>query len=212
MKKSTIAAALLLQATLICAQDIQLPKPDLKQKSKSVVEALYTRQSAREYANKDLTLNQISNICWAAIGKNKYADHITAPSALNRQEVRVFVFTKDGVYEYLNAENRLAQKAKGDYRKLVAGTPERSQDFVLNAPISLVLVSDLDKFGKNDDQAKAMTAVDVGIVNQNVNLYCEGVGLANVPRATMDSKEIQKLLSLNENQIPLMNNVIGIRK
>ncbi len=212
MKKFIFLTAFLLFSGFAFAQDIQLPSPDFSQKSKSVVEALYTRQSLREFADKDLTLNQISNICWSAIGKNKYADRITSPTAMNRQEIRAFVFTKNGVYEYMNAENKLMQKAKGDYRKLVAGTPEHSQDFVLKAPVSLVLVADLDKFGSADAQAKIITAVDVGIANQSVNLYCEAVGLANVPRATMDVKGIQKLLSLNANQIPLMNNAIGWKK
>ncbi len=210
MKKIITMCALATQALFIQAQDIQLPAPDMNQESKTLIETLRTRHSVREYSTKELTAQQISNLCWAACGQTRDDNHITAPSAMNRQEIRLFVFTKEGVYEYITKQNLLQQKATGDHRSLVAGTPQRSQDFVLNAPISLVMVMDLDKFGQKNEHSLLMTSVDAGIVCQNINLYCEATGLATVPRASMDTKGIQELLGLNENQIPVMNNPVGL--
>ncbi len=196
---------LLMAASASKAQDIELPAPDAAQVSLSVVEALATRHSVREYAERELTLQEVSNLCWAACGQARDEEHITAPSAMNRQEVRLFVFNKDGVYEYLAKNNTLRRCVEGDYRALVA----YRQDFAATAPLSLVMVIDLEKFGMDDDHAKVMGAVDAGNVSENVNLYCQAVGLATVPRATMDVEGISALLGLTDKQLPVMNNPVG---
>ena len=73
----------------------------------------------------------------------------------------------------------------------------------------LLLVADLDKFKSNNQHAQQMVAVDTGIACENINIYCASVGLATVPRGTMDHDAIRKLLNLNDNQIPLINNPVG---
>ncbi len=193
-------------ATLnISAQDIQLPAVDKTQASLSVVEALETRHSVREFSGRELSLQELSNLCWAACGQSRDDEHITAASAMNRQEIRLFVFDKNAVYEYLAKENVLKRVADGDNRKLVASM----QDFVLGAPVALVMVVDYEKFGMYDDHIKTMCCVDAGNVSENINLYCQSVGLATVPRGTMDAKAISELLGLNEKQVPVMNNPVG---
>ncbi len=203
-------AALFAASMSACAeaQDIQLPAPDMSEKSLPVVEALATRHSVRSYEQTELSLQQLSNLCWAAFGMSRDDNHRTAPTAMNKQEVRLFVFNKDGVYEYLAKENMLQFKAEGDQRQLIAGR----QTFVLDAPVSLLMVVDFDIFGKRDDHSMQMVCVDAGNVSQNINLYCQSVGLATVPRGTMDTDGIKKLLGLGENQIPVMNNPVGFEK
>ncbi len=212
MKKLLIMAALMLQTMAASAQDITLPQPDLSEQSASMVETLKTRHSVRSFSDKALSAQQLSNLCWAACGISRDEDHITAPSAMNRQEIRLFVFTTEGVYEYAAKENKLLKKADGDKRSYVAGTPQRKQAFVEDAPVSLVMVMDLEKFGSDNEHARIMTSVDAGIVCQNINLYCQSVGLATVPRGTMDADGIAQLLGLNEKQIPVMNNPVGYEK
>ncbi len=203
--KYLISITLLMGTISICAQDINLPTPNQSQKSLTTVETLAKRHSVREYADKELTVEEISNLCWAACGQSRDDEHITAPSAMNRQEIRMYLFDKNGAYEYLAKENLLKKVADGDHRNLVAGP----QDFVLQAPLSLVMVIDYDKFGMSGERAMMMGCVDVGNVSENINLYCESVGLATVPRATMDNQAISQLLGLNDNQVPVLNNPVG---
>lgn len=212
MKKILFPSVAAMAATLTFAQDIKLPAVDLKQKSLSVVEALATRHSVRTYSSKELSNQELSNLCWAACGVSRNNDFRTSPTARNRKEIRLFVFTTKGVYEYLPVENLLKEKAKGDHRKLVAGTQGFSQDFVLEAPVSLVMVVDLEKMGGQDERSKMMGCVDAGNVSENVNLYCQSVGLCTVPRATMDISGISTLLGLSDKQIPVMNNPVGYPK
>ncbi len=207
MKKLLIASMLMASVTAF-AQDIKLPAPDFKQKSLPMIETLRTRHSVRSYADTPLTNQQISNVCWAACGQTRDDKHITAPTAMNRQEIRLYVFTKKGVYEYQTKGNLLKHITDGDHRKLIAG----QQDFVMQAPISLLMVIDFDKFGSSDERALMMGCVDAGNVSENVNLYCQSVGLATVPRASMDTAGIKRLLKLTDKQLPIMNNPIGVEK
>lgn len=213
MKKILIAALAAMSIMNANAQDIKLPAPDMKQQSMSMVEALATRHSVREYSDKKLSDQEMSNLCWAACGVSRDADHRTAPTAMNRKEIRLYAFTADGAYEYLANENILKLVKAGDHRKLMAGAKGGfAQNFVLDAPVSLLMVADLELFGSTNDHAQKMCIVDAGIVCENINLYCQAVGLVTVPRATMDSEGISALLGLNDKQMPIMNNPVGFPK
>lgn len=205
-KIAFIFTALLLVATMQ-AQDlktIRLNTPD-KTRGNSVMQALSDRHSDREYAAKDLSLQDLSDLLWAANGINRPDGKRTAPSALNKQDIDIYVIMKAGAYRYDAQANSLQPVAKGDHRSAVAG----GQEFVKSAPVSLVLVSDLSRFGNITDHTKLMAAVDAGIVCQNINVFCASVGLATVPRATMDQAALKRILKLTDNQLPIMNNPVG---
>lgn len=203
-------------AMSVSAQDITLPAPDLSEKSMSVVEALKTRHSVREFdATKELSYQQISNLCWGACGMSRDDSHRTAPTAMNRQEIRLFAFTKAGVYEYDAKANKLIKKADGDKRELMAsngGNAGFKQDFVMNAPVILLMVIDFEKFGMPGEKSMMMGCVDAGNVSENINIYCQAVGFATVPRATHDADAIKALLGLTDKQLPIMNNPVGYAK
>lgn len=206
--KKLFSAMMLFAVTTALAQDIKLPAPQKSLGSMTVAEALNTRHSVRSFTNQELTLQQISNVCWAACGVSRDAEHRTSPTAMNFKEIRLYVFTKDAAYEYLPTTNTLAKKASGDNRNLVAG----SQDFAKSAPVSFVMVIDFDKMRGKNEHSTLMGCVDAGNVSENINLYCQSVGLATVPRATMDAAGISKLLGLTDKQMPIMNNPVGYEK
>lgn len=209
MKKLLSFAMATAVASSSLSQDIKLPAADVHQKSLSVVEALATRHSVRTYSTRELNVQELSNLCWAACGVSRNNDFRTSPTARNRKEIRLYVFTTKGVYEYQPVENMLKAIAKGDHRTLVAGSKAFSQDFVMEAPVSLVMVVDLEKLGGQDERSVMMGCVDAGNVSENINLYCQSVGLCTVPRATMDIDGIRTILGLTDKQIPIMNNPVG---
>ena len=210
MRIVSFILTVLLFITAMHAQDlkkIQLNNPD-KNRGSSVMKALSDRRSDRAYADKALSLQDLSDLLWAANGINRPDGKRTAPSALNKQDIDIYVIMKEGAYLYDAKSNSLQPIAKGDHRGAVAG----GQDFVKTAPVSLVLVSDLSRFGKITDHVKLMAAVDAGCVSQNINIFCSAVGLATVPRASMDMNALKQILKLTENQLPLMNNPVGYFK
>ncbi|MBR6036310.1 MAG: SagB/ThcOx family dehydrogenase [Bacteroidaceae bacterium] len=208
MKHLFLIAVLLLMGTACNAQTQNLPKPNMQRQTLSVMESYNQRKSVREYSAKELSDQDLSDLLWAAQGQNRPDGHLTAPTAMNRQEIRLYVFTAKNVALYDPKAHTLTQVASGDHRDIVAS----GQAFAKAAPVVLLMVADLDKFGSNNQQSQAMAAVDTGIVCENINLFCSAAGLCTVPRATMDSKAISTLLSLNANQIPLINNPVGYPK
>lgn len=208
MKKLLLVAAMMLMGVACFAQTTNLPKPNMQRQTLSVMAAYQQRKSVREYSAKALSGQDLSDLLWAAQGQNREDGHLTAPTAMNRQEIRLYVFTAKNVSLYDPKANTITQVADGDHRDIVAS----GQAFAKDAPVVLVMVADLDKFGSNNQQAQAMAAVDTGIVCENINLFCSAAGLCTVPRATMDSKAISSLLGLNQNQIPLINNPVGYPK
>lgn len=185
-------------------KSIKLNVPDVK-RGLSVMAAFKNRQSVREFADKALSLQDLSDLLWAAVGVNRpESGKRTAPSALNKQEIDVYVCMPDGAYLYDAKEHVLNLIAKGDYRKLVAA----SQEWAKTAPLAVVIVADMNKFNGES----LMPAVDAGIVSQNISLFCAGTGLVTVPRGTMDANQLEKILKLREGQRVILNHPVGYPK
>lgn len=216
MKKNILTFTLSILASMSYAQDIKLPEPNMKQQSATMIEALKTRHSVRNFdASKELSAQELSNLCWAACGIVRDGKHRTAPTARNLQEIRLFAFTKAGVYEYDAKANTLVKKVDGDHRALMAsngGNGGFRQEFVMDAPVTLLMVIDFDLYGSQGEGAMMMGCVDAGNVSENINLYCQSVGLATVPRATHDKDGIRQLLGFTDKQLPIMNNPVGYEK
>lgn len=209
MKKivlSLFAACMLSGVSAQSLSPIQLKAPE-KKAGLSVMETLANRHSTRQFSNKELTLQELSNLLWAANGINRPEKGMrTAPSAMNAQEVDVYVCMKEGAYFYDAKSNQLKPVIQEDLRGLVAG----KQDIVKSAPVVLLLVSDLSKLpGGNSEHSKLMAAVDVGIVSQNISIACSGLGLITVPRGSMDKDALAQKLKLKDTQMLLMNSPVG---
>ena len=163
----------------------------------------------RDFSDKAVSDADLSELLWAACGINRPdTKKITAPSAINAQDILVYVCTKDGAWLYVPDGNSLQKVSDKDLRSAVAGR----QEAVAVAPVSLVLVSDRTKFGDRAKGADMMGAIDSGYVSQNICLACTALGLATVPRMTMDKETLAKELHLDENKTLLINHPVGYEK
>ena len=188
---------------------IELGAPD-KSRGATLMKALDDRKSTRAFDDKDLSMNDLSDLLWAANGINRPETGMrTAASAMNRQDIDIYVVLQEATYLYDAKGHRLVLVAEGDFRKLVAV----GQEFVNQAPLSLVLVSELARFNNPDDQGTRVTAaIDAGIVSGNISLFCSAVGLATVPRTSMNGSAMKEAWSLAPTQIPLVNHPVGYFK
>ena len=207
MKKILLFVTLVGICSGINAQElktIQLNKPNT-QRGLPVMQALEKRQSTREYADKALNLQDLSDLLWAANGINRpEPGKRTAPTAMNKQEIDVYVCLPEGAYLYEAKTNSLKPVAKGDFRPAVGG----GQAFVAKAPVCIVVVGDLAPF-KGD---ASMPSMDAGIVSQNISIFCAGTGLVTVPRASMDQAKLRSALKLKDSQRLFMNHPVGYAK
>lgn len=205
-----LLVCLVLSAAVFAADKvIKLPQPNLK-RTGTVMKALSERHSTREFASKALSMADLSDLLWAANGINrKDSGKRTAPSAMNKQDVDVYVVLPEGSYLYDAKNHQLNLIAEGDYRGAVAG----GQAFVKSAPVSFVLISDLSRLGDaKNARTQLMGAMDAGIVSQNISIFCSAANLATVPRASMDNDQLKKVLKLKDTQIPMMNHPVGYFK
>jgi SagB-type dehydrogenase family enzyme len=181
---------------------IVLSKPDFS-RGLPVMQALSKRASATEFSSQKLSLQDISDLLWAANGINRpEVGKRTAPSAMNAQDIDVYAFMEEGVYLYDAPKHTLNPVVTGDHRALVAGR----QVEVAKVPIILLLVSDISKFQRGDESQKLIWAAeDAGIVSQNISLFCAGVRLSTRVRASMDLAKIKEILKLKDTQHPMLN-------
>jgi len=200
---------------LICAfnihaqnlETIKLNAPD-KTRGSAIMKALNDRQSIREYSTERLRPQDLSDLLWAANGINRPDGKRTAPSCRDFRDVEIFVILPEGAFYYNVVEHALTPLSAGDYRDAVAS----GQDFVKQAPLSIILVADMTKYGNMSEQSKLMAAIDVGIVCQNINVACAGLGMATVPRGTMDQTILKTALKLTDQHILLIHNPVGYPK
>jgi len=186
---------------------IALPAPETTG-GMPLMEALSKRQSAREFAPTALPLSLLSNLLWAANGINRTDGHHTAPSAMNAQEIDIYVALPSGAYLYDAMANALQLVAGSDIRRVTG-----YQDFVDDAPLDLVYVADhrrmmLIPVGSRESFASAAA----GAITQNVYLFAAGNGLSTVIRAWIDRDAIANALGLSHDQEVLLSQTVGYPK
>jgi hypothetical protein len=119
------------------AQPVQLPKPRTDG-GKPLMQALAARHSTREFVDRALPVQTLSDLLWAAFGVNRPATGgRTAPSAMNWQEIEVYVVTAEGACVYDARAHALKLVAAGDHRADTGVQP-----FVKDAAVDLVFVAD----------------------------------------------------------------------
>jgi SagB-type dehydrogenase family enzyme len=207
---TTMALALALSVSLV-AQDIKsiaLPKPDTTG-GKPLMQVLKERHSTREFSADTLPMPILSNLLWAACGINRDGEgKRTAPSAMNWQEIDVYVATAHGVFLYDPAKHALLQVLSDDVREKTGMQP-----FVKDVPINLVYVADMAKVSKASDADKSFyTGADAAFVSENVYLYCASAGLATVVRGSVDREAMAKVLKLRADQKVILAQSVGYPK
>lgn len=186
---------------------IVLPPPK-KHGGMHLMEAFSKRQSSREFSPGALPLPVLSGLLWAAYGRNRPDGGRTAPSALNAQEVDVFVALPTGAYRYDAAAHQLDLMAGSDVRRVTG-----YQDFVDEAPLDLVFVADHTRMALVPaGQREAYAYAAAGAIAQNVYLYAASSGLGAVIRAWIDRDAIADALGLSHDQQVLLSQTVGYPK
>jgi nitroreductase len=199
-------AGLLFVAVCLPAQELKsipLPKPQTEG-GMPLMQALKERRSGREFSPEKLPPQVLSNLLWAAWGVNRPDGKRTAPSAMNRQEMDVYVALAEGLYLYNAKAHQLDPVLKEDVRAATGGQP-----FVGQAPLNLVYVADQVKQGRADD---SWGFAATGFIAQNVYLYCASEGLTTVVRAMVDRTALSKVMKLRPDQKITLAQTVGYPK
>lgn len=189
----------------IDAPAVVLPPPQ-RSGGLALMEALQRRESKREFDPTPLSEQSLSDLLWSAAGINRPdMGGRTAPSAMNSQEVQLYVAMPQGLFHYNPTGHALQMTVASDVRRVTG-----YQDFVDTAPLDLVYVAHhgLMKLVPVAQRERYAFAA-AGAMAQNVYLYCAANGLATVLRAWFDNQALSQAMALESDQQLLLCQTVG---
>lgn len=182
---------------------ISLPPPNL-QSGMLLMDALLKRKTSRDFAPAPLPLPVLGDALWAAYGINRPADgRRTAPSAMNSQEIDLFVALPEGLYRY-DAPGHQLVPVSGEDVRAKAGQP-----FSSRAPVVLIFVADLSRLDRaRETERRFYAAFDAGAISQNLYLFCASTGLGTVVH-DLDRGPLSQALKLRQGQEIILAQAVG---
>jgi SagB-type dehydrogenase family enzyme len=203
-----LSTAVLAGTPSLAAQEamiVELPPPRTEG-GKPLMQALKLRRSIREYADRPLPLQVLSDLLWAAFGINRTASgDRTAPYWRHIMVIDIYAAMADGVWYYDPKRHVLQQHSRVDIRAKTG-----LQDFVASAPLNLVYVAHAERMQDVPAEDRRLYAsVDTGFIGQNVYLFCASEGLATVFRGAVDYKNLAAVMQLDGAQFVTFAQTVG---
>ena len=183
----------------------QLPSP--RKLEMTLQEALEKRRSSRDFSGEPIAEEMVAALLWAANGINRKNFKRTTPSALNWQDVSVYVVQANGIWKYLPKRHALLFIEGKDQREHFG----EIKTWMKLASQHLVFVSDarktetfttklLDKTFKVDfsegELNERARAINVGVKVQAVYLAAVAMGLGCTCRLLVDDQKARELMKL----------------
>jgi len=187
------------------AEGRTLPAPRMEG-GKPLMSALRERHSTREYSERRLPAQLLSDLLWAAFGINRPASgDRTAPYWRHVMVMDIYAVMADGVFLYDPKAHALQPYLNADLR-----ADTGLQDFVARAPLNLVYVAHGERMQDiSPEERRLYASVDAGFIGQNVYLYCASEGLATVFRGAVDYPKLARALILPEGQFVTFAQTVG---
>ncbi len=167
--------------------------------------ALKERRSIRSFSEDGLNLDMVSQLLWAAQGVTDDNGHRTAPSAMARYPLEVYLLAENvtgmptGVYRYIPADHSLAiikQDEVSDYYNASAGF----NDWVKTAPAIFIVTGALNSNGQDSSR---WVYVEAGAAAENLLLEVVSLDLAATYTAGFNATKIEELLGLPEEEVSI---------
>jgi hypothetical protein len=186
---------------------IQLPPPDTTG-GRPLMQVLQDRHSTREFGPDTLTVPVLSNLLWAACGVNRpESGKRTAPSAMDKREIDIYVATPYGVSLYDPEKHLLQPVVSGDLREKTG-----VQDFVKSVPLDLVYVADYARMSGADPDKASYSYADAAFIAENVYLFCASEGLGTVVRGSVNRSQLGPAIKLRADQHIVLAQSVGYPK
>ena len=194
----------------------QLPSP--RKLEMTLQEAFEKRRSSRDFSGEPIAEEMVAALLWAANGINRKNFKRTTPSALNWQDVSVYVVQANGIWKYLPKRHALLFIEGKDQREYFG----EIKTWMKLASQHLVFVSDarktetfttklIDKTFKVDfsegELNERARAINVGVKVQAVYLAAVAMGLGCTCRLLVEEK-IMAICSVGEHPASIFDHVI----
>jgi SagB-type dehydrogenase family enzyme len=183
---------------------------------KRLMQTLKDRKTTRSLDEKKLPPQMLSNLLWAAFGINRpESGKRTAPSAVNYQEIDIYVAAEEGLYLYDAKAHVLNPMIAEDIRDKTTTLIQPKRKAIKNVPVTLIYVADYSRFGmfiKKEADRDLYSAADTGFISQNVYLFCASYGLGTVVRGLFDRPDLSKVMGLRPEQKIILVQSVGYPK
>ena len=196
---------------------IKLPEP-VYQSQTSVEEAIKSRRSIRAYKNAPLSLQQLSQILWAAQGITSTGGYRSAPSAGALYPLELYVVVGQvegltpGVYQYHPQGHKLTVKIEED-KRIALARASVMQSWMAKAPAMLVVTAFYSRTTvKYGPRGKRYVHMEVGHAAQNVYLQAAALDLGTVMVGAFVDTAVKEILSLKKTEEPMAIMPVGIKK
>ena len=206
LSSGAFAATQTVLAQEAAAMELPPPRTD---GGKPLIQALRSRRSIREYADKPLAAQVLSDLLWAAFGINRPAmGDRTAPYWRHVMVIDIYAAMADGVWLYEPKRPALIPHLSTDIRAQTG-----TQDFVGTAPLNLIYVAHGERMQDiSAEDRRLYASVDTGFIGQNVYLFCASEGLATVFRGAVDYETLAKTMKLGADQFVTFAQTVGYPK
>lgn len=187
---------------------ISLPEPRYDS-TVSLEQSLLARRSVREYSGEPLTLEEVSQLLWAAQGITDARGYRTAPSAGGLYPLEMYIVVSNvedlppGIYHYLPAGHELELIAEGDFREELTEAA-LSQSWVREGAMSIVITAIYERTtGKYGERGIRYVHIEVGHATQNICLQAAAMGLGLVTIGAFHDEDVAELLGRPADENPL---------
>jgi nitroreductase len=183
---------------------LELPRPR-REGGMPLIGALNLRRSTREYSDRALPRQTLSDLLWAAFGINRPSGDRTAPYWRHVMVIDIYVAMAEGVWIYEPKAHALVPHLPDDIRAQTG-----LQDFVGTAPLNLVYVAHGERMTDiSPEERRLYSSVDAAFIGQNVYLFCASEGLATVFRGAVDYAKLARALKLPDQQFVTFAQTVG---
>lgn len=167
------------------------------------------RRSVREFGEKELTVDQVSRLLWAAQGITGEEGERTAPSAGATYPLIVYLVAgrvRDlpaGVYRYHPHRHELAVVCGEDLREEIAAA-SLDQAWMAAAPACFLISANYDRTtNRYGERGVRYVRMEAGHAAQNLSLQAVALGLGSTVVGACDDRRIQDRIGMPDNEEPL---------
>lgn len=229
MKNVILFATLIFVSTTILSQSsipephylnnetMKLPEPKYVSNT-SIEEALHERRSVREFIDELLSLEEVSQLLWAAQGiSDPGGMYRTAPSAGALYPLEVYLVVSrvkgvaEGAYKYVPHQHEILRVRDGNVRDELKAAALGQSCIGMSAVvivISAVYERTTQKYGKRGNRYVHMEA---GHAAQNIYLQAVSLNLGMVAVGAFKDAEVKEVLNMPEEEQPLYILPVGKR-
>ena len=187
---------------------IKLPTPN-KTGGMPLMEAINLRSSVKTFSDREIPLQVISDLLYAAQGVNRVDGHLTVPTANDSRNMVLYAVTQKAAYRYIRKDHTLEEVVTGDFRAATG-----CQDYVETAYLQIVVLMDEETgnerfFASSMENRISMSYEHAGHISQNLYLVSMANGLHSVARLFIDHNTLRRALKLPENLRIILAQTIG---